>query len=68
MIKVAVLDDYQNIFREFIDTEQYKNKYEFTIFNQPFATESEASIALEEFDALFVQTLILIHQPKLLGL
>jgi len=54
MIKVAVLDDYQNIFREFIDTEQYKNKYEFTIFNQPFATESEASIALEEFDALFV--------------
>ena len=54
MIKVAVLDDYQNIFREFIDTEQYKNKYEFTIFNQPFATESEASIALEEFDALFI--------------
>ena len=54
MIKVAVLDDYQNIFREFIDTEQYKNKYKFTIFNQPFATESEASIALEEFDALFV--------------
>ena len=54
MIKVAVLDDYQNIFREFIDTEQYKNKYKFTIFNQPFATESEASIALEEFDALFI--------------
>tara|TARA_B100001123_G_scaffold139625_1_gene162247 strand:- start:1230 stop:2180 length:951 start_codon:yes stop_codon:yes gene_type:complete len=54
MIKVAVLDDYQNIFREFIDTDQYKNKYEFTIFNQPFANESEASIALEEFDALFI--------------
>ena len=54
MIKVAVLDDYQNIFREFIDTDQYKNKYEFKIFNQPFANESEASIALEEFDALFI--------------
>jgi len=54
MIKVAVLDDYQNIFKEFIDTEEYKNKYEFTIFNQPFANESEASIALEEFDALFI--------------
>ncbi len=54
MIKVAVLDDYQNIFREFIDTDQYKNKYEFTIFNQPFPNESEASIALEEFDALFI--------------
>jgi len=54
MIKVAVLDDYQNIFCEFIDTEKYKDKYEFTIFNQPFANESEASIALEKFDALFI--------------
>ena len=54
MIKVAVLDDYQNIFSEFIDVEQYKNKYEFTIFNQPFINESEASVALEKFDALFI--------------
>jgi len=54
MIKVAVLDDYQNIFCEFIDTEKYKDKYEFTIFNQPFANESEASIVLEKFDALFI--------------
>ena len=54
MIKVAVLDDYQNIFCEFIDTEKYKDKYEFTIFNQPFANDSEASIALEKFDALFI--------------
>ena len=54
MIKVAVLDDYQNIFREFIDIEQYKNKYEFTIFKQPFANESEASTALEKFDVLFI--------------
>ena len=30
------------------------DKYEFTIFNQPFANESEASIALEKFDALFI--------------
>jgi len=54
MIKVAVLDDYQNIFEEFIDTEKYKDKYEFTIFNQPFANENETSIALEKFDALFI--------------
>ena len=33
MIKVAVLDDYQNIFGEFINTKKYKDKYEFTIFN-----------------------------------
>ncbi len=54
MIKVAVLDDYQNIFKEFVDIEKYKNKYNFTIFNQPFSNESEALIALEEFDVLFV--------------
>ena len=54
MIKIAVLDDYQNVFREFIDIEKYKSKYEFTIFNQPFVNESEASIALEKFDALFI--------------
>ncbi len=54
MIKVAVLDDYQNIFKEIIDINNFKNKYIFKIFNEPFANESEASIALEEFEALFV--------------
>ena len=54
MIKIAVLDDYQNIFNEFIDAEKYKDKYEFTIFNQPFTNESEAIIALEKFNALFI--------------
>ena len=54
MIKVAVLDDYQNIFKEFIDIEQYKNKYEFTIFTQPFQNEDEALLELKNFDAIFV--------------
>ncbi len=54
MIKVAVLDDYQNIFREFIDIDKHKDKYDFTIFNQPFANKDEALAALEEFEALFV--------------
>ena len=54
MIKVAVLDDYQNIFREFIDIDKHKNKYDFTIFNKPFANKNEALAALEEFEALFV--------------
>ena len=54
MIKIAVLDDYQNIFGEFIDIESYKDRYEFTIFNQPFANEAEALISLEKFDALFI--------------
>jgi len=54
MIKVAILDDYQNIFKEFVDTEKYKNKYEFVVFNQPFSNENEASLSLESFDALFL--------------
>ena len=54
MIKVAVLDDYQNIFREFIDIDKHRDKYDFTIFNQPFANKDEALAALEEFEVLFV--------------
>ncbi len=54
MIKVAVLDDYQNIFREFIDIDKHKDKYDFTIFNQPFANEDEALVALKKFETLFV--------------
>ena len=42
MIKIAVLDDYQNIFEEFIDIDKYKDKFEFTIFNEPFQSEDEA--------------------------
>ena len=54
MIKIAVLDDYQNIFEEFIDVDKYKDKFEFTIFNEPFQSETEAILALEKFDALFI--------------
>ena len=54
MIKIAVLDDYQNIFQEFIDIDKHKDKFEFTIFNEPFQNEAETIIALENFDALFI--------------
>ena len=54
MIKVAVLDDYQNIFKQIIDVEKYISKYNFKIFNEPFTDENETIIALEEFDVLFI--------------
>ena len=54
MIKVAVLDDYQNIFKEIIDIEKLKDRYNFKIFNQAFNDENEAIVALEEFEALFI--------------
>ena len=54
MIKVAILDDYQNAFEHIIEIDNYKDKYNFKIFNEPFVSEAEASVALEEFDALLV--------------
>ena len=53
MIKIAVLDDYQNIFREFIDIDKYKDKYDFTVFTKPFENEQESLIELEGFDVIF---------------
>ena len=54
MIKVAVLDDYQDAFKEIVEISKFKDKYDFKIFNQAFNDENEAIIALEKFDALFI--------------
>ncbi len=54
MIKVAVLDDYQGAFLQIIETQKFKGKYNFKIFNEPFLDESEAISSLEEFEALFI--------------
>ncbi len=54
MIKVAVLDDYQNAFQQIVDVENYKNKFDFKVFNQSFINEKEATIELEDFEALFI--------------
>ena len=54
MLKVAVLDDYQNIFNQIINIEDYKSKYEFTIFNEHFKNELETIEALKNFEAIFI--------------
>tara|TARA_B100001564_G_scaffold227271_1_gene191658 strand:- start:28 stop:978 length:951 start_codon:yes stop_codon:yes gene_type:complete len=54
MLKVAVLDDYQNVFSQIINLENYKTKYEFKIFNEPFQSELEAIEDLKKFEALFI--------------
>ena len=54
MIKVAVLDDYQDAFQQIVDIESYKDKFDFQIFNEPFLNENEAIVALEKFEAIFV--------------
>ncbi len=54
MIKVAVLDDYQNAFQQIVEVEKYKDKFDFKVFNQPFEDEKEAAIELEDFEVLFI--------------
>ena len=54
MIKVAVIDDYQNAFQQIIDVEKYKDKFVFKIFNNPFVDEKEAIVELEDFEALLI--------------
>ena len=54
MIKVAILDDYQDAFQQIVEIEKYKEKFDFQIFKEPFLNESETIIALEDFEALFI--------------
>ena len=54
MIKVAVIDDYQNAFQQIVDTEKYKDKFNFKVFNESFVDEKEAAVELEDFEALFI--------------
>ena len=54
MIKVAVIDDYQNAFQQIIEIEKYKDKFDFKVFNEPFVDEKEAAVELEDFEALFI--------------
>ena len=54
MIKIAVLDDYQNVFEQIVNINTYKNKFEFTVFNEHFENEEAAIIALEDFEGIFI--------------
>ena len=54
MIKVAVLDDYQNAFQQIVEIEKHKDKFEFKVFNNPFNNEKEAIVELEDFEALLI--------------
>ena len=54
MIKVAILDDYQNVSQEFVDLKKLSGKYEFKIFSEPFLDEADAIEQLSDFEALLV--------------
>ena len=54
MLKVAILDDYQNVAQEFVDLKKLSGRYEIKVFNEPFENEDDAIDKLKEFEALFV--------------
>ncbi len=54
MLKVAILDDYQNVSQEFVDLQKLSGKYEFKIFSAPFVDEAEAIDQLSDFEALLI--------------
>ena len=54
MLKVAILDDYQNVSQQFVDLEKLSGKYEFKIFSEPFKDESDAIDQLADFEALLI--------------
>ena len=54
MIKVAILDDYQNVSQEFVDLKKLNGKFEIKIFSVPFKNEEEAIESLKEFEALLI--------------
>tara|TARA_B100001027_G_scaffold186797_1_gene139391 strand:- start:1399 stop:2349 length:951 start_codon:yes stop_codon:yes gene_type:complete len=54
MLKVAILDDYQNVSQQFIDIEKLSGKYEIKIFSEPFQDETDALQQLTDFEALLI--------------
>ena len=54
MLKVAILDDYQNISQQFVDIEKLSGKYEIKIFSEPFEDEADALEKLADFGALML--------------
>ena len=54
MLKVAILDDYQNVSQQFIDIEKLSGKYEIKIFSEPFTDEAEVLEQLADFEALLI--------------
>ena len=54
MLKVAILDDYQDVSQEFVDLKKLSGKYEFKIFSEPFLNEEDTIEQLSDFEALLI--------------
>jgi len=54
MLKVAILDDYQNVSQEFVNLKNLSGKYEIKVFSEPFTDENDATEQLKDFEALLI--------------
>ncbi len=54
MLKVAILDDYQNVSQDFVDLKKLSGKYEIKVFSEPFIDENDAIEQLSDFEALLI--------------
>ena len=54
MLKVAILDDYQNVSQQFVDLKKLSGKYEFKIFSEPFEDEADTLEKLADYEALLI--------------
>ena len=54
MLKVAILDDYQNVSKTFLSLKKNDHKYDFKVFNQAFIDEDDAGEQLKDFEALLI--------------
>ena len=53
-MKIAILDDYQQVAEHFADWEKVKDRCESKVFNEPFDDEDHAIENLLDFDALII--------------
>ena len=67
MIKVAILDDYQNVSQEFVDLKKLSGKYEIKVFSEPFIDENDAIEQLNDFEALLIMRERTIISEKLIS-
>ena len=54
MLKIAILDDYQNVAQEFVDLKKLSGKFDIEVFNEPFESEEDAVEKLNDFEALLL--------------
>ena len=54
MLKIAILDDYQDIFKDLIDLDNVSKRYEINVFTEPFVDEKEIIEQLKDFEALLI--------------